>query len=159
MCSIARERRDTGSRTRCVRRACVCVCKCVCVCVCVRVGGCVTRVYVYVRVFVSGLERACIHLCVCVCVCAGGRARVCVHACVWVGACVRVCACVCATVHPHHIYRPPGAPSIQITQAYEEKVTQLTVNCAKEAQRRGFKRFIEVSTAQVYASEKVGAHS
>ena len=32
----------------------------------------------------------------------------------------------------------------------------MAVNCAREASRKGVKRFIHMSTAQVYNSDKVG---
>eukprot|EP00054_Salpingoeca_dolichothecata_P016831 m.99277 g.99277 ORF g.99277 m.99277 type:complete len:365 (-) comp22163_c0_seq1:351-1445(-) len=37
---------------------------------------------------------------------------------------------------------------------YEENVFNLAIGCAKEAAKRGVKRFVEVSTAQVYAADK-----
>ncbi|KJE89679.1 NAD-dependent epimerase/dehydratase [Capsaspora owczarzaki ATCC 30864] len=42
----------------------------------------------------------------------------------------------------------------QTEKIYEEKVLSLSVCVAKEAAKRGVKRFIEVSTAQVYSSDK-----
>ena len=41
-------------------------------------------------------------------------------------------------------------------QVYNERVYMLSVNCAKEAAKLNVKRFIEVSTAQVYEEGKVG---
>eukprot|EP00999_Lentomonas_sp_LEN2_P002748 NODE_619_length_1323_cov_113.327759_g580_i0.p1 GENE.NODE_619_length_1323_cov_113.327759_g580_i0~~NODE_619_length_1323_cov_113.327759_g580_i0.p1 ORF type:complete len:400 (+),score=111.75 NODE_619_length_1323_cov_113.327759_g580_i0:109-1200(+) len=37
---------------------------------------------------------------------------------------------------------------------YNERVLTLTVNCAKEAAKQGVKKFIELSTAQVYDADK-----
>eukprot|EP01098_Paradermamoeba_levis_P009561 TRINITY_DN39_c0_g1_i1.p1 TRINITY_DN39_c0_g1~~TRINITY_DN39_c0_g1_i1.p1 ORF type:complete len:407 (+),score=133.60 TRINITY_DN39_c0_g1_i1:127-1221(+) len=42
----------------------------------------------------------------------------------------------------------------QTDEIYKEKVLDLSVHCAKEAVAHGVQRFIEVSTAQVYKSEK-----
>eukprot|EP01136_Pigoraptor_vietnamica_P033979 Opistho-1_new@97437 len=42
----------------------------------------------------------------------------------------------------------------QTEQIYEERVYQLTVNCAKEAAKRNVKRFVEISTGQVYSGDK-----
>lgn len=43
------------------------------------------------------------------------------------------------------------------TQVYKERVFDVTLNCAREAAKTGVKRFIEVSTAQVYDCDKVMA--
>lgn len=43
-----------------------------------------------------------------------------------------------------------------IVQVYQERVYGVSVNCAKEAAKTGVRRFVEVSTAQVYNSDKVG---
>ena len=40
-------------------------------------------------------------------------------------------------------------------QVYKERVLDVAVNCAREASRTGVKRFIHMSTAQVYNSDKV----
>ena len=40
-------------------------------------------------------------------------------------------------------------------QVYKERVLDVAVNCAREACRTGVKRFIHMSTAQVYNSDKV----
>lgn len=40
-------------------------------------------------------------------------------------------------------------------QVYKELVYDITINCANEAVKTGVKRFINVSTAQVYNSDKV----
>jgi len=42
----------------------------------------------------------------------------------------------------------------QTDAVYEEKVFDLSVKCATEAAKRGVEKYVEVSTAQVYASEK-----
>ncbi|EDO44998.1 predicted protein [Nematostella vectensis] len=39
-------------------------------------------------------------------------------------------------------------------EVYNEGVLKLSVNCAQQAAKQGIKRFIEVSTAQVYSSDK-----
>ena len=38
---------------------------------------------------------------------------------------------------------------------YKERVLDVAVNCAREASRTGVKRLVQVSTAQVYNSDKV----
>ena len=38
---------------------------------------------------------------------------------------------------------------------YKERVLDVAVNCAREACRTGVKRLVQVSTAQVYNSDKV----
>ena len=43
-------------------------------------------------------------------------------------------------------------------QVYKERVLDVAVNCAREAARSGVKRFIHVSTSQVYNSDKVHVH-
>lgn len=40
-------------------------------------------------------------------------------------------------------------------QVYRDLVYTVTVNCAQEAAKCGVKRFVDVSTAQVYNSDKV----
>ena len=45
-----------------------------------------------------------------------------------------------------------------VCQVYKERVLDVAVNCAREAARSGVKRFIHVSTAQVYNSDKVHVH-
>ena len=40
-------------------------------------------------------------------------------------------------------------------QVYKERVLDVTVNCAQEAAKSGVKRFVEVSTAQIYDCDKV----
>ena len=40
-------------------------------------------------------------------------------------------------------------------QVYRERVLTVAMNCAKQAAKTGVKRFIHVSTAQVYNSDKV----
>lgn len=42
------------------------------------------------------------------------------------------------------------------TQVYKERVLTVATNCAQQAAKTGVKRFIHVSTAQVYNSDKVG---
>lgn len=42
-----------------------------------------------------------------------------------------------------------------IYKVYEEGVLKLSLHCAKEAAKHGVKRFIEVSTGQIYAGDKV----
>ena len=46
-----------------------------------------------------------------------------------------------------------------VCQVYKERVLDVAVNCAREAVRSGVKRFIHVSTAQVYNSDKVHVHT
>ena len=41
-------------------------------------------------------------------------------------------------------------------QVYKEGVFSLSLHCAKEAARRHVKKYIEVSTGQVYTADKVG---
>ena len=41
------------------------------------------------------------------------------------------------------------------TQVYKERVLTVATNCAQQAAKTGVKRFIHVSTAQVYNSDKV----
>lgn len=43
----------------------------------------------------------------------------------------------------------------QSEAVYEERVYRVAVNCAKESAKRKVSRFVEVSTAQVYSSDKV----
>ena len=43
----------------------------------------------------------------------------------------------------------------QTPAVYKENINDVTVTCAKQAAASGVKRFIEVSTSQVYASDKV----
>ena len=40
-------------------------------------------------------------------------------------------------------------------QVYKERVLTVAVNCARQAVKTGVKRFIHVSTAQVYNCDKV----
>lgn len=40
-------------------------------------------------------------------------------------------------------------------QVYKERVLTVAMNCAQQAAKTGVKRFIHVSTAQVYNSDKV----
>ena len=40
-------------------------------------------------------------------------------------------------------------------QVYKERIEEVAVNCGREACRTGVKRFIQVSTAQVYDCDKV----
>ena len=40
-------------------------------------------------------------------------------------------------------------------QVYKEGVLTLSLHCAKEAARRNAKKYIEVSTGQVYTADKV----
>lgn len=42
----------------------------------------------------------------------------------------------------------------QTEEVYNERVTLLSINCAKEAAKQGVKAFIELSTAQVYDADK-----
>ena len=44
---------------------------------------------------------------------------------------------------------------ILLFQVYNEQVYQLSTGCAKQASESGVKRFVEVSSAQVYSSDKV----
>lgn len=41
-------------------------------------------------------------------------------------------------------------------QVYEESILKVGINCAKEAAKRNIKRYIELSTGQVYSYDKVG---
>ena len=52
---------------------------------------------------------------------------------------------------------PPGAndATCLCAQVYKERVLDVVVNCGQEAAKTGAKRFIEVSTAQVYDCDKV----
>lgn len=52
---------------------------------------------------------------------------------------------------------PPGATegTCLCPQVYKERVLDVVVNCGQEAAKTGVKRFIEVSTAQVYDCDKV----
>ena len=40
-------------------------------------------------------------------------------------------------------------------QVYKERVLTVAMNCAQQAAKTGVKRFIHISTAQVYNSDKV----
>lgn len=42
----------------------------------------------------------------------------------------------------------------QNDEVYNERITTLTVNCAKEAAKIGCKKFIQISTAQIYEHDK-----
>ena len=44
-----------------------------------------------------------------------------------------------------------------IYKVYEEGVLKLSLHCAKEAAKHGVNRFIEVSTGQIYAGDKVSS--
>lgn len=46
----------------------------------------------------------------------------------------------------------------QSPDVYKERVLDVAVNCAREASRTGVKRFIHMSTAQVYNSDKIVSH-
>lgn len=46
----------------------------------------------------------------------------------------------------------------QSADVYKERVLDVAVNCAREAARTGVKRFLHVSTAQVYNSDKIISH-
>ena len=43
----------------------------------------------------------------------------------------------------------------QVPEIYQERIFNLSVNCAKEAAKRNVKLFIEMSTAEVYDSNQV----
>ncbi|KAI8503068.1 hypothetical protein Bbelb_188890 [Branchiostoma belcheri] len=45
----------------------------------------------------------------------------------------------------------------QMEPVYNEGIVKLSVNCAKEASRRGARRYIELSTAHIYAPDKVAS--
>ena len=45
--------------------------------------------------------------------------------------------------------------SLSCVQVYKERVLDVAVNCGQEAAKTGVKRFVEVSTAQVYDCDKV----
>lgn len=45
--------------------------------------------------------------------------------------------------------------ALSLLQVYKERVLTVAVNCAQQAAKCGVKRFIHVSTAQVYNSDKV----
>eukprot|EP00058_Branchiostoma_floridae_P011039 XP_002596527.1 hypothetical protein BRAFLDRAFT_283078 [Branchiostoma floridae] len=45
----------------------------------------------------------------------------------------------------------------QMEPVYNEGIVKLSVNCAKEAAQRGARRYIELSTAHIYAPDKVGS--
>lgn len=42
----------------------------------------------------------------------------------------------------------------QVDQVYQENIFDLSVNCAKKAAETGVKKFIEISTAQIYSADK-----
>ena len=44
---------------------------------------------------------------------------------------------------------------VVVMQVYKERVLDAAVNCAREACRTGVKRFVHLSTAQVYNCDKV----
>lgn len=43
----------------------------------------------------------------------------------------------------------------QVPEIYQERIFNLSVNCAKEAAKRNIKVFIQISTAEVYDSSQV----
>jgi nucleoside-diphosphate-sugar epimerase len=43
-------------------------------------------------------------------------------------------------------------------QVYKERVLDVAVNCGREACRTGVKRFVHMSTAQVYDCNKIVSH-
>jgi nucleoside-diphosphate-sugar epimerase len=43
----------------------------------------------------------------------------------------------------------------QVPEIYQERIFNLSVNCAKEAAKRNVKLFVEMSTAEVYDSNQV----
>ena len=45
--------------------------------------------------------------------------------------------------------------ALPCVQVYKERVLTVAMNCAQQAAKTGVKRFIHVSTAQVYNSDKV----
>lgn len=45
----------------------------------------------------------------------------------------------------------------QTEEVYKENIIDVSVTCGKAAAKNGVKRFIEVSTAQVYSADKVTA--
>lgn len=54
------------------------------------------------------------------------------------------------------VFNLAGETKYSQTEAvYDEKVCQLSVNCAKEAAKLNVGIFIELSTAQVYDADKV----
>ena len=46
-----------------------------------------------------------------------------------------------------------------IFKVYKEGVFKVSLNCANQAAKQGIKRFIEVSTAQVYSGDKVSVYT
>ena len=42
-----------------------------------------------------------------------------------------------------------------VFQVYQEGIVKLSLNCAKEAERHKVKFYIEVSSGQMYSSDKV----
>ena len=45
--------------------------------------------------------------------------------------------------------------SYDVMQVYKERVLDVAENCAREASRTGVRRFLHMSTGQVYNSDKV----